>query len=112
MWVSAGDAGSGPGITEYLTTGDPTRFAAQITRLMGDSVDVRRVEIPNPGVSPIRVIEGDITAQDVDVIVNAANAQLAHGGGVAAACAAMVEQATRLATSPAACPQVSLITLN
>ncbi len=33
----------------------------------------------------ITVVEGDITAQDVDVIVNAANAQLVHGGGVAAA---------------------------
>ena len=85
--VSAGDAGGEPGPTAYLTTGDPTRFAAQITRLTGDQVDVRRVEIPHAGVSPIRVIEGDITAQDVDVVVNAANAQLAHGGGVAAAIA-------------------------
>lgn len=33
------------------------------------------------------VVEGDITAQSVDVIVNAANAHLAHGGGVAAAIA-------------------------
>ncbi len=36
----------------------------------------------------IDVIQGDITKQDVDVIVNAANAYLAHGGGVAAAIAA------------------------
>jgi putative ATPase len=36
-------------------------------------------------VSTITVIEGDITTQDVDVIVNAANAELVHGGGVAAA---------------------------
>jgi O-acetyl-ADP-ribose deacetylase (regulator of RNase III) len=35
----------------------------------------------------ITIAEGDITQQDVDVIVNAANAQLAHGGGVAAAIA-------------------------
>lgn len=35
----------------------------------------------------ITVIEGDITTQDVDVIVNAANAELMHGGGVAAAIA-------------------------
>jgi putative ATPase len=36
-------------------------------------------------VSTITVIEGDITTQAVDVIVNAANAKLLHGGGVAAA---------------------------
>ncbi len=35
----------------------------------------------------IEVVQGDITKQDVDAIVNAANAHLAHGGGVAAAIA-------------------------
>ncbi|MEN8234105.1 MAG: macro domain-containing protein [Actinomycetota bacterium] len=35
----------------------------------------------------IRVVEGDITVQDVEVVVNAANAHLSHGGGVAAAIA-------------------------
>lgn len=35
----------------------------------------------------IEVLTGDITALEVDVIVNAANEQLAHGGGVAAAIA-------------------------
>ena len=35
----------------------------------------------------ITVIQGDITTQDVDAIVNAANEHLAHGGGVAAAIA-------------------------
>ena len=37
--------------------------------------------------SRVTVVRGDITTQDVDVIVNAANARLAHGGGVAAAIA-------------------------
>ena len=37
--------------------------------------------------SAITVVEGDITTHDVDVIVNAANARLLHGGGVAAAIA-------------------------
>lgn len=35
----------------------------------------------------ISVVEGDITTQEVDVVVNAANAKLLHGGGVAAAIA-------------------------
>lgn len=35
----------------------------------------------------IKLLEGDITRQRADVIVNAANSDLAHGGGVAAAIA-------------------------
>ncbi len=81
------DSGRGSGSTLYLTTGDPEHFASQITRLTAEHADVRGIRIPDPGDPRIRVVEGDITAQDVDVIVNAANAQLAHGGGVAAAIA-------------------------
>ncbi len=46
---------------------------------------VREVKLPQ-GVL-LRLIQGDITQSRVDVIVNAANAQLQHGGGVAAAIA-------------------------
>ena len=33
----------------------------------------------------LRLVKGDITERDVDVIVNAANSYLKHGGGVAGA---------------------------
>jgi len=75
------------GATRYLTTGNAGRFAAQIERLMGERVEVRSVAIAAGADPRITVVQGDITRQDVDVIVNAANARLAHGGGVAAAIA-------------------------
>ena len=38
-----------------------------------------------PSGATIRVVQGDITSAEVEAIVNAANTQLQHGGGVAAA---------------------------
>lgn len=36
-----------------------------------------------PGGQRLEIAQGDITAEDVEAIVNAANAMLQHGGGVA-----------------------------
>ncbi len=46
-----------------------------------------RLEYRLPTGHVIRLVQGDITQEQVDAIVNAANSQLAHGGGVAAAIA-------------------------
>ena len=43
---------------------------------------MKQVSIKNTN---IRIIKGDLTESDVDVIVNAANSHLQHGGGVAGA---------------------------
>src|SRR5918912_338073 len=37
------------------------------------------------GMAKLEVIDGDVTKLEVDAIANAANTQLRHGGGVAAA---------------------------
>ncbi len=42
-------------------------------------------EHKRPGKRIIRIVQGDLTEEHVDAIVNAANEQLAHGGGVAGA---------------------------
>jgi len=41
----------------------------------------------NFGTSVVRIIQGDLTEEIVDCLVNAANSQLKHGGGVAGAIA-------------------------
>ena len=43
------------------------------------------VEHVFPAGQTLQLVEGDLTQEDVDAIVNAANAQLQHGGGVAGA---------------------------
>ncbi len=85
--VHGDGAEAASGVTRYLTTGTADRFAAQIKRLTGERVNVESVDIPTGADPRITVVQGDITQQRVDVIVNAANARLAHGGGVAAAIA-------------------------
>jgi O-acetyl-ADP-ribose deacetylase (regulator of RNase III) len=46
---------------------------------------IRETSLPNGG--KLQLMQGDLTVQAVDAIVNAANAHLQHGGGVAAAIA-------------------------
>jgi O-acetyl-ADP-ribose deacetylase (regulator of RNase III) len=54
---------------------------ADADRLMGQQVAQHVMESG----AVLRLIHGDLTEEAVDAIVNAANAQLAHGGGVAGA---------------------------
>jgi hypothetical protein len=56
-------------------------YVAHSDGLMGQQVAEHIME---SGVV-LRLIHGDLTEEAVDAIVNAANAQLAHGGGVAGA---------------------------
>lgn len=79
------------GGTSFLTTADPQRFNLQIERLLGIR-DPRATTIMLPvgselwvGTTRIVAVTGDLTAQRVGAVVNAANATLQHGGGVAAA---------------------------
>lgn len=78
-----GDDVGGDGRITLLTTGEPDRFATQVESLLGVRAGVATVVIDRP--SEVRVVQGDLTEQDVDAIVNAANNRLQHGGGVAGA---------------------------
>jgi putative ATPase len=79
------------GATTFLTTGNPATFAAQIETLLNIVARPRRVDIDAPSAvvsgATIAVVDGDLTAQAVDAVVNAANDTLQHGGGVAGALA-------------------------
>jgi O-acetyl-ADP-ribose deacetylase len=85
-WCDGGSAGDSSGRVE-LRAGvlDPTLGSDDGDRQRAGGTDV--AEELEAGGTLLRVVTGDITAQPVDAIVNAANVHLRHGGGVAAAIA-------------------------
>ena len=62
----------------------PALLVASLRRLPGISAGQRGV-FPRYNSHVIKVVQGDLTTQPVAAIVNAANENLHHGGGVAAA---------------------------
>jgi putative ATPase len=80
-----GDEPRRPAESVFLTTGAPPLFAAQLESLLGVSAQPKQVRVEMSDETEIVVVTGDLTAQPVDAVVNAANNRLQHGGGVAAA---------------------------
>ena len=59
------------------------KFLKRVVKIKNNLViSIKELNIKN---SKIKLVQGDITESDTDVIVNAANAQLIMGGGVAGA---------------------------